>query len=686
MRGVFICAIAHQERMKMKYSEKRTMLLSVLCLLINLSCAAPEGNGKQFVRGGQFKDLILPMPIIDGLETEGIWGNSNVLPRDKDNGMEDNKWCYWGGNPIKGKDDKYHIAVCRWLENTGHHGWFESEVAHCVSDNPFGPYKITKTIVKKGHNPEVLKLPDGIFALHIMNSHVYTSDKMPGPWKRIGSMRLNTRGFRTRKDFGSNLTTEYRPDGSIIVMKKDGDITISNAGVLGPYNIVSIQTYARGTGYAEDPVIWRSRHQYHCIYNHAQDRRSAYMRSLDSIHWKNEYGVPYDASTTFYTDGTKNTWYKFERPKVLQDELGRATHLSLAVMDVSKGADKGNDNHSSKNMIMPLATEKIISIVGADSITKDTKRISLKIESEDGFNAQTDMDMKTLRFGSDSVVNHGGGCKPVSTKPDGEDLIVYFEGDNGLTHHDYDFKLLGRTKSDDLVFGYALLPGKSPTHASLITLPYKFKDADGKKIMECTIENAGLSDSKAQEVLVYEYGSKGRKLHKTLQIPSVKPYAGHTISVEVKAAQSGGLQYEVIIPGTPGQYWRTVDFTDDSVEFTGSWKANPKPDKKCFLNTEMIGTAFGDSVTYTFRGTRARAYGRTGRPVGTFDVFLDGKYMETVHGIYSNLAHEKIFQTSLLSDGEHTLKLVKIKTDNAGFNADVYIDSFSYESESNYKR
>jgi hypothetical protein len=95
-----------------------------------------------FVRGGQFKDLILPMPIIDGLESEGIWGNENVVPRDRDNGIEDNEWCYWGGNPILGKDGNYHIAVCRWPEHTGHHGWFESEVAHCVAENPFGPFTV----------------------------------------------------------------------------------------------------------------------------------------------------------------------------------------------------------------------------------------------------------------------------------------------------------------------------------------------------------------------------------------------------------------------------------------------------------------------------------------------------------------------------------------------------------------
>ncbi len=113
------------------------------------------------------------MPIIDGLESEGIWGNENVVPRDKDNGIEDNQWCYWGGNPILGKDGNYHIAVCRWPENTGHMGWFESEVAHCVSDRSFGPYKITKTIVKKATIRRCSNCLMGSSHLHTMNNSMF---------------------------------------------------------------------------------------------------------------------------------------------------------------------------------------------------------------------------------------------------------------------------------------------------------------------------------------------------------------------------------------------------------------------------------------------------------------------------------------------------------------------------------
>ncbi|TWU31206.1 hypothetical protein Poly41_63970 [Novipirellula artificiosorum] len=47
---------------------------------------------------------------------------------------------------------------------------------------------------------------------------------------------------------GSNLTTEFRPDGSILLMTKGGDIAISNRGILGPYQLVSIDNYTRNSG------------------------------------------------------------------------------------------------------------------------------------------------------------------------------------------------------------------------------------------------------------------------------------------------------------------------------------------------------------------------------------------------------------------------------------------------------
>jgi len=50
---------------------------------------------------------------------------------------EYNIWC---GSEIKGDDGKYHLFYSRWPRNLGHIAWVtHSEVAHAVSDSPFGP-------------------------------------------------------------------------------------------------------------------------------------------------------------------------------------------------------------------------------------------------------------------------------------------------------------------------------------------------------------------------------------------------------------------------------------------------------------------------------------------------------------------------------------------------------------------
>ncbi|WP_139958294.1 hypothetical protein [Flavicella sediminum] len=65
---------------------RQVFIIAVLFVVSNI--CAQKNN---FIKGGQFKDLILPMPIINGLESQGLWGNVNVIPRDKDNGIEDNE-------------------------------------------------------------------------------------------------------------------------------------------------------------------------------------------------------------------------------------------------------------------------------------------------------------------------------------------------------------------------------------------------------------------------------------------------------------------------------------------------------------------------------------------------------------------------------------------------------------------
>jgi hypothetical protein len=426
-------------------------------------------------------------------------------------------------------------------------------------------------------------------------------------------------------------------------------------------------------------VIWRSRHQYHVIYNKAQLERSLYMRSLNGIDWKNEYGYPYLAGGPLsYTDGTVNKWHELERPKVILDDLGRATHLCLGVTDYVRN-QSNLPKYGSKSLIIPLQTEKIIHIVSDQPITEKTKQIRVKIKSEDGFDATKDVDVNTLRFGSDSVVNFGGGCVPVDSKVEGKDLMVTFRGDHGLTHHDFDFKLLGRGKEDSLILGYALLPGKSPTAATLITLPPQFTASGSGAILTSKVENYGHSDSEPQEILLYKNvkGSDKREVVKKIKVPRLKPYAVFDLREELSEFDKDKIEYQLIVPGSPREYWRRVDISDPRLKYEGDWKT-VKGTEGAFMNAEITSVNPGDRINFTFEGTRAIVYGRVLKQGAyTMQATLDGEALGPVRAAFHNYNSVKILQTPLLNDGRHTLVL-----ENTGKNP-VFINSFAYESVQN---
>ena len=54
-----------------------------------------------------------------------------------------------------------------------------------------------------------------------------------------------------------------------------------------------------------------------------------------------------------YTDGTVNHWNKMERPSVIL-ENGHIVAVTLAVIDVPKDDEKGNDGHGSKIIVIPF--------------------------------------------------------------------------------------------------------------------------------------------------------------------------------------------------------------------------------------------------------------------------------------------------------------------------------------------
>ncbi len=422
--------------------------------------SAQEVRNDSLVYGASFMDRIKPVKG-DNL-VSNVWGAKNVVPRDVKNGIEDVDYSYWGGNIIRGDDNKEHLFVARWREDisrpngkSGHNLWWDSEVAHAVSDNPMGPFKVIE-VIGKGHNPEIYRLKDGSYIIGVMGNKAYSAPNLEGPWTQIET----TFNFLDKKQNPTNRTYIVRENGSVLMMNKEGYLFVSEKAN-EHFKELNVKPAFRRTKdtHEEDPVIWKDEVQYNLLINDAFGRKAYHLTSKDGIHnWIYEDGFAYNPKIINELASDLGNWWKLERPKIRQDIYGRATHINFAAIDTLKNYDLANDNHSSKNIVLPLEIPKRIFVLNKEKV-ESSKNIEIKVISEDGFNAITDIDLNSLRLGSSFEVNRGRGSKVINTKVSEKDLIIVFEVRNlGITDGDYKIKLLGKTNANNLLFGYAKLP------------------------------------------------------------------------------------------------------------------------------------------------------------------------------------------------------------------------------------
>jgi hypothetical protein len=483
------------------------------------------------ISGGRFMDLFETIPTMASL-TKDTWGADYVVPRYIDNGIEDEEWSYWGGNALLGTDGKYHLFVCRWREDSakGHMEWFNSLVVHSVSDNPLGPYKV-KEEIGPGHNPEVFQLADGRFVIYVIDGR-YIAKDINGPWE-YSTFEFDNRNRRIN-DGLSNLTFAQREDGSYLMVCRGGGIWFSKDGMATYNQVTDKSVYPAVEGAYEDPVVWRTEIQYHMIVNDWLGRIAYYLRSKDGVQWKIEPGEAYLPGIATYTDGTNIDWFKYERIKVLQDEYGRAIQANFAVIDTLKHHDLPKDGHSSKNIGIPLTVGKRITILNEDKIDGETKSIRVKIRAEKGFDPHKDMDMGSLRFGASEHVNFGKGSKVLNTEKSGQDLIVTFRGaDNGMTDDNFVAKLLGKTISGKLLFGYARLPGINYIEPILSARMPTFTKNDQGYMVEIEVENFGQVASEVSSLKIKVTDKNGNIKNITGKIPPLDSFQKTKLSLKV---------------------------------------------------------------------------------------------------------------------------------------------------------
>jgi hypothetical protein len=499
---------------------------------------------KQLVKGARFMDRFLPMK--GNVLSSDTWGADCVLPRYVDNGIEDGIWSYWGGNIRKGEDGKYHLFVCGWLEcsRKGHMEWPNSYVFHTVSDNLTGPFKPVR-IIGKGHNPEMFRAKDGRYVVYVIDGR-YVSDDLNGKWE-YGKFDFNARDRRIIEGL-SNLSFAQREDSSYVMVCRGGGIWVSRDG-LSEYNqLTDKRVYPDVDGRFEDPVIWRDHIQYHLIVNDWLGRIAFYLRSKDGVNWVVDPGEAYMPGVAVHADGQVEDWFKYERLKVYQDKYGRAIQANFAVIDTLKNEDKPFDHHSSKNISIPLNPGLLLTILDEKPITSGTKTIRVKIQAEEGFNPQKDIDVNSLRFGASEEVNYGRGCQVLTTENAGKDLIVTFNGKgNGITKDEFAPKLIGKYKDGRMLYGYARLPYIDYIEPILSArAPVFTKSGKG---LECTVEVQNFGQVESKKALV-EVGYK--KEGKTIKVasgmvPALKPYEKTDLLLSAKDRLEEGKEYDLIV-------------------------------------------------------------------------------------------------------------------------------------------
>jgi len=281
------------------------------------------------------------------------------------------------------------------------------------------------------------------------------------------------------------------------------------------------------------------------IVNDWRGRIAYHLRSRDGIHWKVDPGAAYRPGIAVYEGGTKVDWYKYERPKVLQDKYGRATQMHFAVIDVAKGQDKGKDDHSSKHICIPMTVGRLVTILDKERIHAETKTIRVRIAAEEGFNSHTDLDVDSLRLGVPEQVDFGRGCKAVKTERSGADLIVTFAGaGNGITEDNFTAKLLGKTSGGKLLFGYARLPGLNYLEPALSVLPPTIaKKEDGFKIA-VEVQNFGQVASTPAPLRIV-YNTDGREVEVASgKVPALGPFEKTVVEFTCGNIFEPGVSYK----------------------------------------------------------------------------------------------------------------------------------------------
>lgn len=317
--------------------------------------------------------------------------------------FSDPEYNIWCGSAVKGDDGKYHMFYSRWPRKHGHKAWVtHSEVAHAVSDSPFGPWKHRDvTLPARGtnfwdgsctHNPTVLRIGKKFYLYYMGNygdgvaksplnwehrNHqrigVAVADSPDGPWQRFDKPVLETSSDTNAPDalvVTNPSVTEKTGGGVLMIYKAVGlkralpfggpvvHLAATADNPLGPFTNYPGEVFgAKGVMFAaEDPFIWRGADRYWAVVkdNEGNFTKRGYSLALwesaDGFDWKlAKHAFVSTAQVNWSADGVQKM-DALERPQLVF-EKGEPIALLCAAAE-----RKGRDG--SFNVQIPLKSVK----------------------------------------------------------------------------------------------------------------------------------------------------------------------------------------------------------------------------------------------------------------------------------------------------------------------------------------
>ncbi|MHC4069236.1 MAG: hypothetical protein ACYS18_09300 [Planctomycetota bacterium] len=117
--------------------------------------------------------------------------------------------------------------------------------------------------------------------------------------------------------------------------------------------------------------------------------------------------------------------------------------------------------------------------------------------------------------------------------------------------------------------------------------------------------------------------------------------------------------------------WTKVDDRDGSASYSGGWsQTNPST---AYLQTATFTASTGETVIYSFTGTKVRFYVWQYDTAQGLDVYIDDGFQETVNISSGSEASILAWESGVLSSTSHTLKLEVVS-------GEPHIDAFEYDS------